>query len=396
MLGSSRGSPRLVTLLVVSTMTVMAGATISPALPTIRQAFADVPDADLWVRLVLTLPALFTALGAPLAGWLTDRVGRRPVLLTSMGLYGVGGAGGGLAGSIWTLLGTRALLGLSVGGIMTTATTLIADYYDGPRRSEIMGLQSTFMAGGGIVYILAGGALADLSWRAPFGVYLLAFALLGPAVWFLAEPEARADTPAEAAQRVSWGTLVPLYGLAFVGMAAFYMIPVQIPFYLTRLGVTSGLLTGVAIAAATLMGAVMGAVYGRVQGRLGYAGTLAVHFLVFGAGYVGIGLASSFGGVLVGIGVAGIGTGLMMPNFNNWLGALAPRARRGKILGGLTTCFFVGQFVSPLLTQPLIDATSVGVTFALVGVGLGGLGLGATGYVAWRRRRGRPVAAADG
>ena len=93
--GADRGSSRLVTLLVVSTMTVMAGATISPALPTIRQAFADVPDADVWVRLVLTLPALFTALGAPLAGWLTDRVGRRPVLLTSMVLYGLGGAGGG-------------------------------------------------------------------------------------------------------------------------------------------------------------------------------------------------------------------------------------------------------------------------------------------------------------
>lgn len=367
MADSPPSSLRQVTLLVVSTMTVMAGATISPALPAIERAFAGVGDVDVWVRLVLTLPALFTAAGAPLAGMLVDRVGRRPVLLVSMVLYGLAGAGGGWTSSIWVLLATRALLGLSVGGVMTTATTLIADYYDGPQRSEVMGLQSAFMAGGGVVYLLAGGALADLSWRAPFGVYLVAFLFLIPAYASLPEPNVSTEDDDGSGQvPAPWRRIVPLYALGFLGMAAFYMIPVQIPFYLGTLGVESGVLTGVAIAASTVMGALMGALYGRVRGRLGYRGTLAVLLVFFAGGYVVIGAAASYTGVLVGIGISGIGSGLLMPNLNNWLGDLAPSDRRGSIIGGLTTCFFVGQFTSPLLTQPIIDAQSVGIAFLAV------------------------------
>jgi hypothetical protein len=56
------------TLLLVSTLTVMAGATIAPSLPAMRQHFTEVPNVDYWVRLVLTVPALFIALGV-IARW---------------------------------------------------------------------------------------------------------------------------------------------------------------------------------------------------------------------------------------------------------------------------------------------------------------------------------------
>jgi MFS family permease len=54
--------------------------------------------------------------------------------------------------------------------MMTTATTLIADYYEGERRSAVMGQQAAFMGFGGVVFLVLGGVLADLSWRAPFGI----------------------------------------------------------------------------------------------------------------------------------------------------------------------------------------------------------------------------------
>lgn len=358
-------------------MTVMAGATISPALPAIRSAFAGAENADVWVRLVLTLPALFTALGAPVAGWLVDRVGRRSVLLGSMALYGLSGAAGGAVSTLTWMLVTRAGLGLAVGGVMTAATTLIADYYEGPRRNDAMGKQSAFMAGGGIVYLLLGGALADLSWRAPFGVYLLAFVLLVPAVLTLDEPDPadrrRNDTDGDAAP---WLRIVPLFAVGFVGMAAFYMIPVQIPFYLNQLGAGSGLLIGGAVAVATLMSAGTGAVYGRIQTRLGYLGTLALLLFLFAGGYVIIGQGTTVAGVVAGIAVAGLGMGLLMPTLNSWLGMLAPAARRGTVLGGLTTCLFLGQFASPLLTQPIINAINVGYAFVFTGATLAVLAAG--------------------
>src|SRR5690606_32866450 len=73
--------PQKATLLLASALTIMAGATIAPALPAIETVFAAEPDAALLTRLVLTAPALAIAICAPFAGGLADRIGRRPVLL---------------------------------------------------------------------------------------------------------------------------------------------------------------------------------------------------------------------------------------------------------------------------------------------------------------------------
>ncbi|MEL6527253.1 MAG: MFS transporter, partial [Chloroflexota bacterium] len=72
------------TLLAAGTLTVMASATISPALPAITEAFADTPNIDLLVSLLLTIPALFIALGAPLAGVIVDRFGRKRLLVIAV------------------------------------------------------------------------------------------------------------------------------------------------------------------------------------------------------------------------------------------------------------------------------------------------------------------------
>jgi MFS family permease len=401
---STLPSRRLLTLLLASTMTVMAGATISPSLPAIRETFSEAPRADLLVRLVLTIPAIFTAVGAPLAGYLIDRFGRKRLLLVAMVLYGIGGAGGGLASSIWVLLGSRAFLGLSVGGVMTTATTLIADYYEGERRSAVMGQQAAFMGFGGVVFLVLGGVLADLSWRAPFGIYLLAFVFLPGAAWYLNEPsgseagreeaEETSATPGRAdsavQQQVPWGLVGMLFALAFVGMVVFYMTPVQIPFYLETLGAGSGTLAGLAVAASTITGALASMAYGRVKGRVGYRGVFALLFALMAGGYTLVALASGFALATGGLAVLGLGMGLLMPNLNNWAGEVAPQAKRGKVLGGVTTCIFLGQFASPIATQPVIDAVGLAGAFGVAGGAVGLLALGFAAWSALRRSEAKP------
>jgi MFS family permease len=52
--------------------------------------------------------------------------------------------------------------------------------------------------------------------------------------------------------------------------------------------------------------------------------------------------------------LCGAGFGLLMPNNSVWLAELAPEYARGRLLGGMTTCNFFGQFLSPLVFQPVI------------------------------------------
>lgn len=57
------------TLLLVSSLTVMAGATIATALPSMQDYFSEVDHAGFLIRLVFTLPALFIVLTGPFLGW---------------------------------------------------------------------------------------------------------------------------------------------------------------------------------------------------------------------------------------------------------------------------------------------------------------------------------------
>ncbi len=178
-----------ITLLFTSSLTIMAGATIAPSLPQIEQVFSNHPQSEILTKLILTIPALFITIGAPLVGLLIDRYGRVRMLLGSLLLYGFSGTSGFFMDDIYALLIGRAFLGIAVAGVLTTTITLIADYFTGEERNAFMGLQGACVALGGVIFITSGGLLAEVSWRAPFLIYLAAFFIFPAAYYSLSEPE---------------------------------------------------------------------------------------------------------------------------------------------------------------------------------------------------------------
>ena len=73
---------------------------------------------------------------------------------------------------------------------------------------------------------------------------------------------------------------------------------------------------------------------------------------------------------LIGLIIAGLGFGLLMPNLNVWLSSIIPDTLRGRALGGLTTFFFLGQFLSPVVSQPVTNLFGLGKTYNLAGIAL--------------------------
>ena len=71
--------------------------------------------------------------------------------------------------------------------------------------------------------------------------------------------------------------------------------------------------------------------------------------------------------VVLGLAVAGLGLGLVLPNLNRWTVESAAERLRGRALSGITTATFLGQFLSPLVTQPLADATSLATMYLALG-----------------------------
>lgn len=368
-------------LLLAASLTVMAGAVISPSLPELEAHFANVPDAGLWTRLVLTMPALFIAGFAPVAGWVIDRFGRKSMIVVGAILYALAGASGLVVDSLWVLLAGRAALGLAVAMVMTTAQDLVGDYFHGPQRERFLGLQSAFMAFGGVAFLLAGGFLADIHWRGPFAVYLAALFLAPVMAFALPEPPrhhgaiesssvrggGNKTTVAPGAEtRTPILFVVGLYATAFFTMVTFYLVPTQLPFYLEELGVGNPSRTGLAIACFNLSAGLVSMNYGRLRRVLGPPALFAVAFACMAVGYGLVALADGYGVVMVALALAGPSMGINMPNGSVWLLSRIPPHVRGRVLGGLTTSLFLGQFVSPLVSQPIVAAYGPSVGFGVV------------------------------
>lgn len=346
-----------ITLLGASTLTVMAGATIAPSLPAIARVFHEAPRADARVPLVLTMPALAIMLTATGAGYVLDRFGRKRLLIASLALYAIAGAAGLWITSIDSLLLSRALLGLGVAGIMSSATTLVADYFTGPGRQAFMGAQGAAMAGGGIVFPLLGGALAEHHWRGPFAVYLAALLLL-PGAWLCIHEPAHAQSLHRRAtdadhEPVPWSLVVLICAAATVGMTVFYLIPVHLPFRLATLFGDAPSRTGAAIAVLSACGATASLQYRRVRRYMNCASVCAVLFTAIGAGLIVLAHATHVATVMFAMVLCGFGISPLMPNLNVWLTDRTPARVRGRVIGVLTACVYLGQFVSPLAARPI-------------------------------------------
>jgi MFS family permease len=353
------------TLLLVSSLTIMSVITIAPALPQMALVFADVENAALLVKLVLTLPALMIALCAPITGRLIDQHGRLRILWLALVLYAIAGAGGFFLNNLYHLLISRAVLGMSVGMSMTIVITLIADYFEGRERQQFVGLQIAFMSLGGILFIGLAGILADYGWKYPFLIYLSSLLILPLSRMFLFEP-AVAEKRFQAKQHAP---SPPIIWMLFINTMCmwilFFLIPVQIPFHLQAIGIGKSSLIGAAIAISTAFSALSSFSYSRIKGRFSFLGVFSLGYFLMAAGFVCLAVSHTFIMVVVAMMLSGLGIGMMIPNTNMWVMKLAPPEIRGKEIGKLTTFWFLGQFISPVIIFPVLNLLSLPAAFLL-------------------------------
>ena len=353
-----------ITLLLISAMTVMAGALVAPSLPYMAEAFAHESHVELKTKLVLTLPGLFIAVGSPLAGRLLDHYSKKKLIIGSLVVYAAAGSAGLFLDELTAILASRALLGLSVAVTMTGVTAMVGDYFEGEERSRFIGIQGAVMSFGGTVLVALSGWLAGMSWRYPFGVYAIGLLVAGVVGIVIREPDPDASldktlSSAGTISRLQWMVL----GTVCLGMILFYVIPAQSPFLLKQAGATSSLMTSLGLVAATLTGAVSALLYGSLKKRMTFNQLYVLCFSLFAAGYLSIQWLDSPAAMVIALAISGFGSGLLIPNTTLCLLAQTTPGNRGSTMGRNTSAIFLGQFLSPLAFQPLLANSSLSVAF---------------------------------
>ena len=190
---------------------------ILPVIPFLVGRYVAPEQVGLYVGLIVSVFALCAFGAAPVLGALSDRYGRRPILMLSL----LGSAAGyfifGLGGALWILFAGRIIDGLTAGNI-STVYAYVADTFAPADRGRIYGLLG---AVGGLGFMLgpvAGGLLGAIFPAAP--LFAAALLMLGNIAWvYFALPESIARDATRPAWR--WQQLNPLAQLAHVlGIAA--------------------------------------------------------------------------------------------------------------------------------------------------------------------------------
>ena len=357
------------TLLLASSLTIMSMITISASLPDMAITFEAVPEGEALVKLSLSFPALFIALSGAIGGRLIDKFGRLKLLGFALFIYAFAGTAGYWLEDLYHILASRALLGICVGLSMTIVTTLIADYYEGRKRQQFAGLQIAVMSLAGIIFVSLGGVLADVHWRVPFLLYGFSLLILPATLLYLKEPGFIGATDSgQSSSKVKSPSIIWLvFFNVMIMWLLFFIIPVQIPFYLKEMGVEKNSLVGIAIGVSTLFSALSSISFARIKDHLNFQQIFALGYLLMALAYAAIAYGNSYGMVLLGMILAGLGMGLMIPNANVWVMQLAPLEIRGREIGKLTTFWFMGQFLSPLLLLPFLKYVTQSELFYILG-----------------------------
>jgi DHA1 family bicyclomycin/chloramphenicol resistance-like MFS transporter len=225
------GTGELIFLVALMTATgALAIDTMLPAFPEMRAYFGLAEDSNS-LSLTVTLFFVGCGVGNLFAGPLADSLGRKPLVVGSMVLYGVAALVATLAPSLEMLLVTRFVWGFAAAGPRTLSQAMVRDRYSGDAMARIMTLTQTVFFIAPVAAPLIGKGLLELGgWRWTMGFSVIPAAII--AIWVMTIEETlvpenkrplQLRTVFEGFRLVARNRATLGYGLAVTfGFGAFY------------------------------------------------------------------------------------------------------------------------------------------------------------------------------
>ncbi|MFT4053641.1 MAG: MFS transporter [Novosphingobium sp.] len=345
---------------------------LSPALPRLAAELGRGEGADnaaFIAQLIQTLPAVAMIVAAALVGYVSERIGRRGVMLGSTVLFTLAGAVGLMAPDLMVLAGARFVQGLASGAMVTTAYAVVAEYFDEERRDRMLGYCAAYGAFSTIIVLGLAGPLVDaLGWRSVFAIYLGASLSLP---FILTRMHGERPRRSES-QPLSWKPILalwPLWCLQIVFTIGMYMSVIQVPFVAAGKGIFSGATISLLIATTSIMATLASVVNARLRRRVGFWGVFAVVALAYGLGLLICVNAQGLPTFLLGAAVLGIGAGSVEPTLIARALQDTPQALHDRAAGAAMGTNFAGQFLNPVVVRPFLAFG--GINGALTGFGYG-------------------------
>ena len=316
---------------------------------------------------------------APLLGRLSDRIGRKPVIMISLLGTAVGSFVTGAAGALWVLFLGRILDGAS-GASVAVAQGAVTDLAPPSERPRLLGLLGAAFGVGFVVGPALGGLASLGGEHIPFFV-AGTVALINAIVAWRRLPETRPADVRQAARDAAKSDTkakVRLWGLAVAGFSAIVAFSgFEATFSLLagdRFRLTEGGVAAIFVGVGVVLVAVQGGLIRPINAKLGTQRSLQVGLVLNSAGLIVLSAAENWTLLIVALALLTVGQGLVTPNLSSLVSGRVPDHRRGEALGFQQGVNAFGRVAGPAIAGVLYDHVSIGSPY-LVGGALCGVAL---------------------
>ncbi len=370
-------------ILFASLVTVMLGfGIVIPLMPFYITHFGASGSA---LGLLMAVYSIMQFIFAPLWGRLSDRVGRKPVLLIGVTGYALAFGLMGFAQSLWMLIVARALAGVLSSATLPTAMAYIADITEAKDRSRGVGLMGAAMGLGMIFGPMLGGLLSGVHLPLPQAIQaglqtttdpdtgklinlslpflfsgLLALLALPPIHLLLPESLAQARRGQPAAARPGGSRATQLLGALRGPVGFLFAMAFLLAFALANLEGVLGLYgkdqfrmgpadIGLLMGALGVLGVIQqGLMIGPLTRRFGEAGVLKGGLLISALGFVSMALLRFKWGMVGSVLVYNLGSSLLTPSVTSMISQQSRPEEQGAAMGINNSFQSLGRSVGPL------------------------------------------------
>ncbi len=338
------GKLRLLIVVLAITSLVFGTRAITPALADIAKAFPEKSRET--IQMIVALPPLFIMFSTLICGYLSRRFRKKPLVLTGMILYGIGGLMPAFFGDLTFILLMMAVLGAGNGFLIPLSQSLVADYFEGSDRDVFMGYRSSNASIFSMIFSLLGGSLCAIYWRLTF----LSFLMVVPMLFVVLLKMPPGESPKMVVQGNERATLTGrmwfYVAMYFLFNIAGISIATNAAFVMSGCGIATGMIgiiMTISSAGSILAGILLGQVVKIFKHR---TIVLALGFLA--AGFTLLVYVHTPAMFTAAMALFGFGFGTFIPTMVLKIIGSVPKAATTLALSILTCALGIGQFVSPV------------------------------------------------
>ncbi len=309
---------------------------------------------------------------SPVLGRLSDRIGRKPVIIISLIGTSIGSFVTGAAGALWLLFLGRLIDGAS-GASVAVAQGAITDIAPPDQRARLLGLLGAAFGVGFVLGPAVGGLAALGGPHVPFYVAGVVAAINAIAA-FIRLPETKTEvhihTPVSSNAKEARSPLLVRYAIVgFIAVMAFAGFESTFSLFgERRFDLTEGSTAAVFLIVGLTLVAVQAGLIGPITRKFGSRTVLVMGMFIVGGGLMLLSFATVWAVLITSLLLLSFGQGITSPSLTTLVAQAAPADRRGEALGYQQSAGALARIIGPIVAGLLFDHVGYGAPYMVGGV----------------------------